>query len=122
MKHVTAYILIMGLILNQTLQAQNNPFKIDDALYADYQRCNKVLNEDVVLAMADSLFHKATRKGDVKSSVWLYIIVKKATGPPFGHDFRAMLKYQKIKMLWKTINLLIHHNRFRHRHYLILSL
>ena len=68
MKHKRVYILfLIGWTMSLSLQAQNNPFKIDDELYADYQRCNKVLKEKVVLAMADSLFHKAARKGDVKA-------------------------------------------------------
>ncbi|WP_167332528.1 ATP-binding protein [Bacteroides timonensis] len=68
MKHKRVYILfLIGWTMSLSLQAQNNPFKIDDKLYADYQRCNKVLKEKVVLAMADSLFHKAARKGDVKA-------------------------------------------------------
>lgn len=70
MKNKTIHILlftIIGMGLGLNLQAQNNPFKIDDELYVDYQRCNKVLKEKVVLTMADSLFHKAARKGDVKA-------------------------------------------------------
>ena len=67
MKHATVYILIMGLMLNLTLQAQNNPFKIDDGLYSMYMRCNKVIKEKKVIAMADSLFRQARQKGDSKA-------------------------------------------------------
>ncbi|WP_455671648.1 ATP-binding protein [Phocaeicola sp.] len=67
MKHAIVYISIIELMLSLTLQAQNNPFKIDDELYSDYVRCNKVIKEEKVLAMADSLFRRAKQKGDTKA-------------------------------------------------------
>ena len=56
-------IALIGLLV----RAQNNPFKIDDELYVYYMDCQKVLKEKRVLAMADTLFHLAARKGDVKA-------------------------------------------------------
>lgn len=68
MKHTFVYIIwAIGFMSSLTLQAQNNPFKIDDELYNRYMGCQKVLKEERVLAMADSLFQLAVRKGDVKA-------------------------------------------------------
>ena len=68
MKHAFGYIiLIIGLMLSLNLQAQNNPFMIDDELYNRYMDCQKLLKEKRVLAMADTLFHLAARKGDLKA-------------------------------------------------------
>ena len=52
MKYKTTYCLlfIMGWALGLPLKGQNNPFKIDDELYAYYMHCNRMLKEERVLA------------------------------------------------------------------------
>lgn len=47
--------------------AQNNPYKIDDELYSVYMRCNKMIKDKKVIAMADSLFRQARQKRDTKA-------------------------------------------------------
>lgn len=64
------YLLVIFIFsLNSCLflQAQNNPFKIDNGSYTYYTRCQKMLKDKQVLAVADTLFHYAGRKGDVKA-------------------------------------------------------
>ncbi|WP_455671649.1 ATP-binding protein [Phocaeicola sp.] len=60
---VSLLIVVVGF----PAHAQDNPFKIDNELYDRYMNCQKVLKEKRVLAMADTLFHLAARKGDVKA-------------------------------------------------------
>ncbi len=60
--------LLLGMFLFcLPMSGQNNPYKIDDELYAYYQRCNSVIKDPKVLLMADTLFQKAARKKDVKA-------------------------------------------------------
>ena len=69
MKNGVLYIVLfmIGIRMGLPLQAQNNPFKIDDELYSYYMRCQKMLKDKQVLAMADTLFRQARRKGDLKA-------------------------------------------------------
>ena len=69
MKYKTTYCLlfIMGWALGLPLKGQNNPFKIDDELYAYYMHCNRMLKEERVLAMSDTLFRRAGQKKDIKA-------------------------------------------------------
>lgn len=68
MKHKRIYILfLIGWMMGLSLQAQNNPFGIDDGLYAYYMRCSEMLKDKRVMLMADTLFREAGRKGDVKA-------------------------------------------------------
>jgi signal transduction histidine kinase len=46
---------------------QNNPFKIDDEVYAYYLKCLKYTHNDVVLKMTDTMFNMAKAKKDVKA-------------------------------------------------------
>ncbi len=55
------------LFFCQTIAGQTNPYKIDDQLYAYYQRCNQVIKAPKVMLMADTLFQMATGKGDIKA-------------------------------------------------------
>lgn len=61
------YFTFLLLAFTPLLSAQNNPYKIDDGLYAYYQQCNKQIKETRVLLMADTLFSRAGRKGDQKA-------------------------------------------------------
>lgn len=47
--------------------AQNNPYRINDDMYAYYQQCRENLTKKVCLAMCDTLFQMAGRIGDVKA-------------------------------------------------------
>lgn len=61
------FLAIMTLWLSLPVQGQNNPFKINDELYAYYQKCFRSVKDKKVLAMADTMFVMAKRKGDVKA-------------------------------------------------------
>jgi signal transduction histidine kinase len=60
-------ILILCLCTSIHLYAQNNPYKIDDALYRYLDKCMRVIKQKEVLDMADTLFNMAKKKKDVKA-------------------------------------------------------
>ncbi|WP_300700424.1 HAMP domain-containing sensor histidine kinase [Bacteroides sp.] len=60
-------VLLFSTLFYQPAEAQNNPYKIDDKLYAYYQKCSSYVNKPVVLAMADTLFESATQTKDDKA-------------------------------------------------------
>lgn len=47
--------------------AQNNPYKIDDALYPIYQRASKQARQQEGLLVADTLYQQALKLGDKKA-------------------------------------------------------
>ena len=49
--------------------AQNNPYKIDDALYPIYQRASKQARQQEGLLVADTLYQQALKLGDKKSTM-----------------------------------------------------
>ena len=49
------------------MMSQNNPYKINDQLFSYYQKCTRSIKQPKVLLMADTLFHLAEQKGDVKA-------------------------------------------------------
>ena len=54
--------------------AQNNPYKIDDALYPIYQRASKQARQQEGLLVADTLYQQALKLGDKKAQCLAYII------------------------------------------------
>lgn len=60
-------VCLFSILPLLSMQAQNNPFKINDKLYSYYQRCSRVRNDKKVFAMADTMFNMAKRAGDVKA-------------------------------------------------------
>lgn len=69
------YVLLL-LCAVTGMSAQNNPYKIDDGLYAYYLRCQKQLRTPQGLLMADTLFHSATRQKEQKAQcIALYLKV-----------------------------------------------
>lgn len=49
------------------MMSQNNPYKINDQLFSYYQKCTRSIKQPKVSLMADTLFHLAEQKGDVKA-------------------------------------------------------
>ncbi len=67
---IYTYLLVIFIFCwgsSSSLQAQNNPFKIDDGSYGYYTRCQKMMKDKQVLAIADTLFRYAGRINDVKA-------------------------------------------------------
>ena len=67
---IYTYLLVVFIFCwssSPLLQAQNNPFKIDDGSYGYYTRCQKMMKDKQVLGVADTLFRYAKRKNDVKA-------------------------------------------------------
>jgi signal transduction histidine kinase len=62
---ILASLFILSPLTN--LFSQNNPFKIDDGLYAYYSKCFDNIKSNNVLSMADTLFNMSKKKGDVKA-------------------------------------------------------
>ena len=67
MKNKILLFVISAVVAHLSLKAQDNPFKIDNELYDRYMRCQKMMKEKKVLAMADTLFLLAEKKGDIKA-------------------------------------------------------
>ena len=57
-----------------SLCAQNNPYKIDDELYAYYVKAFRLRSQQVALAMADTLAANARAKGDLKAECMAMVI------------------------------------------------
>lgn len=64
--------VLAGIILPCT--AQNNPYKIHDALYSIYLRADRLSNTSEGLSVADSLRLEALRIGDKKAECLAYTI------------------------------------------------
>lgn len=62
---VIAFLLTLIACLHAS--AQNNPFKIQDNLYAEYQRLFAIRSTQEVLDGAERLYHQATLQGDSKA-------------------------------------------------------
>jgi len=69
-----ARILFLSIILsliclcfNLNAVAQNNPYKINDELYAYLSKCMKVIKQEKVLTMSDTLFNMSKKKRDLKA-------------------------------------------------------
>lgn len=61
-------LLLIGMIpFRQIIKAQNNPYKIDNQLYAYYQKSYQLIKKPEVMLMADTLFGMAAQKGDLKA-------------------------------------------------------
>lgn len=60
-------LFLFSILFYQLAKAQNNPYKIDDKLYAYYQKCSSYVNNPVVLTMADTLFKNAAHTKDEKT-------------------------------------------------------
>lgn len=58
---------ILLSIMTLPLFAQNNIYKIDDELFSYQQKCTKMIQQEQVLAMADTLFRWAGKKHDTKA-------------------------------------------------------
>lgn len=65
--HTILILLAEIFLFCPTTMSQNNPYKINDQLYSYYQKCNSAIRKPEVLLMADTLFHMAKKKGDVKA-------------------------------------------------------
>ena len=65
--HTILILLAEIFLFCPTTMSQNNPYKINDQLYSYYQKCSNAIRKPEVLLMADTLFHMAEKKGDVKA-------------------------------------------------------
>ena len=65
--HTILILLAKIFLFCPTTMSQNNPYKINDQLYSYYQKCSNAIRKPEVLLMADTLFHMAEKKGDVKA-------------------------------------------------------
>ena len=65
--HTILILLAEIFLFCPITMSQNNPYKINDQLYSYYQKCNSAIRKPEVLLMADTLFHMAEKKGDVKA-------------------------------------------------------
>ena len=65
--------LVLSVWVSLPSAAQNNPYKIDDALYPIYQRASKQARQQEGL-LADTLYQQALKLGDKKAQCLAYII------------------------------------------------
>lgn len=76
-KHILSrrlYFLTILIIVALTAHAQNNPYKIDDALYPIYRRATQLSHQPEGLSVADSLYRKAVELDDKKAQCLAYTI------------------------------------------------
>lgn len=76
-KHILSrrlYFLTILIIVALTAHAQNNPYKIDDALYPIYRRATQLSRQPEGLSVADSLYRKAVELDDKKAQCLAYTI------------------------------------------------
>lgn len=66
--------LVLSVWVSLPSAAQNNPYKIDDALYPIYQRASKQARQQEGLLVADTLYQQALKLGDKKAQCLAYII------------------------------------------------
>ena len=62
--------LVLSVWVSLPSAAQNNPYKIDDALYPIYQRASKQARQQEGLLVADTLYQQALKLGDKKHNAW----------------------------------------------------
>lgn len=75
--HYHKLILVLSLLMNIdtfATYAQDNPFKIDNALYSIYQRAFKLRNTTQGLRIADTLYIEAVEKHDLKAQCLAFVI------------------------------------------------
>ena len=58
--------LVLSAWVSLLSAAQNNPYKINDALYPIYQRAAKQARQQEGLLVADTLYQQALKLGDQK--------------------------------------------------------
>lgn len=69
------YILpLMLCFVSAFAASQNNPLKINDKIYAYYEKCRQFNRDPISLKMADTLFTRATTLHDVKAQCIAYFI------------------------------------------------
>ena len=61
--------LVLSVWVSLPSAAQNNPYKIDDALYPIYQRASKQARQQEGLLVADTLYQQALKLGDKKGTM-----------------------------------------------------
>ncbi|CAK7014107.1 MAG: hypothetical protein BACD_01105 [Bacteroides rodentium] len=59
--------LVLSAWVSLPSAAQDNPYKIDDALYPIYQRASKQARQQEGLLVADTLYQQALKLGDKKA-------------------------------------------------------
>ena len=64
--------LVLSVWVSLPSAAQNNPYKIDDALYPIYQRASKQARQQEGLLVADTLYQQALKLGDKKARLVSY--------------------------------------------------
>ena len=70
-KYLLSFLLLVAGCVS--LAGQNNPFEIDDACYAYYQRAEMLAGKDGFEAVNEQLLQTALRAGDKKAEVLYYV-------------------------------------------------
>lgn len=75
-KHFIARLclLVLSVWVSLPAPAQDNPYKIDNALYPIYQQASKMARQPKGLPIADSLYRKALELGDKKAQCLAFTI------------------------------------------------
>lgn len=66
LRRVILFFLLSSFVTPIVAIAQNNPYKINDNVFAYYAKCYKVVREKKVIAMVDTMFTMAGKLHDVK--------------------------------------------------------
>jgi len=71
------FLPILLLLLALPLQAQNNPYEIDDQCYPLFQECEKKVGTEGFDAVSRALLQKARETGDRKAETLYYVVALK---------------------------------------------
>jgi signal transduction histidine kinase len=88
LKQLLAAILLCGVALS--VQAQHNPYKIDDPLYEYFLQMVKMKHDPICLKMTDTLYIRAFARGDRKAQCLAYTI-------PVNYRFGIPGHYPEMK-------------------------
>lgn len=78
----------------QNMTGQDNPYKINDQLYPYYMKCSRMIRNEKVMLMADTLFQRAEQKGDLKAQCLALNL--KADHYYFTENIQSLLKEHKV--------------------------
>lgn len=87
-------LLVCMAVFCSSVWGQNNPYKINDRLYAYYKQCNRLIMSPKVLLMADTLFQMAGQEKDIKAQCLAKNL--KSEHYYYTNDFDALTREKEV--------------------------
>ncbi|MBP3510866.1 MAG: HAMP domain-containing histidine kinase [Prevotella sp.] len=105
MKKLTSIILII-FTATLTAKAQNNRYKVDDALYSIYTEADRNCENEHGLELGRKLYSEATRKGDKVAQCLAYVIPLRYHLRKTGDGKKLTETAEKLKSMSRACNFL----------------